>query len=261
MSAADLAKARVAPRLGGRFGRELVVRDVTGSTMDDVRDAAGAHAEGFVVVADRQDAGRGAHGRAWASPAGKDLYFSVLLTPALPLAALAPLTLAMGVAVAEAADALLGRPGALVKWPNDVLIAEPARKCAGVLVESRATGPVADAVVVGVGLNVNRESFPPELAGIATSLVLAKGDGGAIDRAEALAKVLGLLETWYDRFLSVGPAPVVAAVESRLAYRGERVRVGGIEGRVDGISPDGGLRIHTDEGGERVVLAGTVERV
>jgi BirA family transcriptional regulator, biotin operon repressor / biotin---[acetyl-CoA-carboxylase] ligase len=255
---ADLSPSRIEAALRGRFGRELEVRAVTGSTMDDVRESAASGAEGYVVVADRQDAGRGAHGRSWTSPAGSDLYFSVLLRPALPLTAIAPLTLAVGVAVAEAIDALLDRSLAKVKWPNDVLLEQ--KKCAGVLVESRAAGPMADAVVVGVGLNVNRETFPPELAGIATSLVLARGDGGAYDRAAVLGALLVSIESWYDRFLAAGPAPIIAAVEARLAFRAERVRCGGIEGRVAGISSEGGLRLHTDAG-ERVALAGRIETI
>ncbi len=257
-TSAALDPSAILASLRGRFGRELEVRDVTGSTMDDVRECAAGHAEGFVVVADRQEAGRGSHGRPWSSPAGTDLYFSILLRPNLPLAAIAPLTLAVGVAVAEAVDALLGRRLAEVKWPNDVLLGR--KKCAGILVESRATGPVAESIVVGVGINLNRETFPPDIADLATSLSVARGGGAPLDRAEALAAVLASIEAWYDRFVENGAAPVITAVESRLAFRGERVRCGGLEGLVEGISADGGLRLRTDEG-ERVALAGRVEPV
>ncbi|MBC7173456.1 MAG: biotin--[acetyl-CoA-carboxylase] ligase, partial [Polyangiaceae bacterium] len=202
------------------------------------------------------EAGRGAHGRSWVSPAGTDLYFSILIRPALPLASAGALTLAVGVGVAEAVDTLLGRPLARVKWPNDVLLG--TRKCAGVLVESRASGPVADSIVVGIGLNVNRIAFPTELERDATSLALARS-GAPLDRAQALATVLAAVERWYERFLAHGAAPVVEAVESRLALRGERISCGGVAGVLDGISPEGGLRLLTPEG-ERVLFAGRIER-
>lgn len=253
---ADLDPSRVGPLLRGRFGRELEVRAVTGSTMDDLRERAAGRPEGWVVVADRQEAGRGTRGRRWWSPPGTDLYFSLLLRPNLPLAMAAPLTLAVGVGLAEAVDTLLGERLAEVKWPNDVLLGR--KKCAGVLVESRTMGPLTESVAVGVGLNLNRASFPPELVGHATSLARARLGDEVFDRAEALATVLASIEIWYDRFLSFGAAPVIHAVESRLAFRGERVRCDGLEGALEGLSPEGGLRLSTEKG-ERVVLVGRLE--
>src|SRR6185503_19101937 len=120
-----------------------------------------------------QRRGRGSHGRSWASPSGGDLYLSIVARPQLPLAQLAPLTLAVGLGVADAADAVLGaaaRAPARVKWPNDVWLG--GKKCAGILVETRS-GSAAPELIVGVGVNVNRVSFPDELAVTATSLRLA----------------------------------------------------------------------------------------
>ena len=255
---ADLAPDRVCAALRTRMlGRSLEIKAATGSTMDDARLVATHRPEGFVTVADHQAEGRGSHGRIWESPAGTDLYFSVLLRPPVALASLGALTLAMGVGVAEAADALLGRSVARVKWPNDVWLSGGA-KCAGILVESRASGAIADFVVVGVGLNVNRRSFPEGLAAGATSLSIESGM--PFDRAEVLAEILASLERWYDRFVERGAAPIVQAVEARLAMRGRRVRCGGVEGRLEGLSPEGGLRI-ADDRGERVVMAGRLELI
>jgi BirA family biotin operon repressor/biotin-[acetyl-CoA-carboxylase] ligase len=254
---ADLTPSRVNDALATRvLGRALEVKAATGSTMDDARLAAEHRPEGFVVVADHQGAGRGSHGRVWESPPGTDLYFSAVVRPRVSLASLGALTLAMGVGLAEAADALLGRSVAQVKWPNDVWLS--GKKSAGILVESRASGDTADFVVVGVGLNVNRRAFPPELAPHATSLALEAGRRW--DRAEVLAAVLGSLERWYDRFLEQGAAPVVEAVESRLALRGRAVRCGGVEGRLEGLTLGGGLRIAGADG-ERVVVAGRLEPI
>jgi len=156
-----------------RFGRSLDLRAETGSTMDDAREAAASVPEGHVVLADRQSAGRGSRGRRWESPAGVDLYLSIVLKPLIPAATLGALTLAFGAAVAEAVEALVPGARARVKWPNDVLIGD--RKCAGVLIESRSAGTEPPTLIAGLGLNVNRVDFPPELGGEATSLALEAG--------------------------------------------------------------------------------------
>lgn len=120
----------------------------TGSTNADLLEAARAGAaEGLVLVAEEQTAGRGRLGRTWSAPAGAALTFSVLLRPAgVPPTRLGWLPLLTGVAVAAAVRAETGVPASL-KWPNDVLVGE--RKLAGILAEAHS-----DAVVVGVGLNV-----------------------------------------------------------------------------------------------------------
>ncbi len=256
---ADMAAARLLARLRTRrYGCSLDVRERVSSTNDEARAAAEAGApDGHVVVADLQDAGRGAHGRRWASPAGTDLYLSIVIRPTIELAALPPLTLAVGLGVAEACDTLLS-PGsaARVKWPNDVWLG--GHKCAGVLVETTSSGARIDAAVVGIGLNVNRRRFEGLLAGRATSL--AAEHGAPLDRAEVLAVLLERVEGWVDRFVARGPGPVVEALEPRLLFRGERVRIDGLEGRLGGILPDGALRLETASG-VRSVRTGSLEPI
>ena len=230
----------------------------TSSTSDEIGQLARSGApHGFVVVADRQTAGRGRQGRAWQSPAGANLYLSVLLRPRMTPAALPPIALACGLAIAEAADAAGARTA--VKWPNDVLAcgraggpARPARKLAGVLVESATSSAGLSFAIVGVGCNVNQRDFPPELASIATSLVLETGREH--DRTDVLASVLLRLEAWIDRFLADGPGPIVAAVTPRLFGVGEEIRTAeGMRGRIAGLAVDGALRLETESGPRRVV--------
>jgi len=246
---ADLAPEAILRRLRtARFGRSLTVLAETESTMDDAREAASHGAvDGHLVLADAQRSGRGSHGRPWLSPKGTDLYFSIVTRPKLEPAHLPPLTLAVGLGVAEAAERLTGAR-AEVKWPNDVLLG--GAKCAGVLVESRASGESLDTVILGVGLNVNRRDFPEGLEVQATSLALARG-GSSIDRVEALAVVLERIESWVDRFVAEGAASVVAALTSRLAFIGREASCGGVTGVVDGIDPDGALRLLTPDGPRR----------
>ena len=213
------------------------------------------------MVADRQTAGRGRQGRVWQSPAGANLYFSILLRPRMTPAALPPIALACGLAVAEAAEAAGVRAGG--KWPNDVLASGPTggpahapRKLSGVLVESATSSAGLSFAIVGVGLNVNQRELPPELAAIATSLRLETGHEH--DRTDVLASLLCRLEVWIDRFLAEGPAPVVAAVTPRLVGLGREIRTAeGMTGRIAGLDGDGALRLET-EGGPRRVVAGEV---
>lgn len=238
-------------------GRSIRVLDETGSTMDDARAALEqGRPVGHVVVADTQTAGRGTHGRTWTSPRGDDLYFSIALRPKLPLAQSGTLTLAIGLAIADAVDACLGADTARVKWVNDVLVR--GKKLAGILVESRSTGETLDHAIVGVGLNCNRGAFEGELAGRATSLRIERG--APVARAEILADVLARIERAVDDLERSGHGPVVGALASRLAYVGEEVDVDGVRGRVRGVTERGGLRLLTPSG-DVELLAGHVERV
>ncbi len=210
-----------------------------------------------MVVADRQTAGRGRQGRVWQSPAGANLTLSILLRPRMTPAALPPIALACGLAVAEAAEAAGARTA--VKWPNDVLALgpcagalRPARKLSGILVESVTSSAGLAFAIVGVGLNVNQRELPAELDGIATSLLLETGHEH--DRTDVLASVLGRLEQWIDRFLANGPAQVVAAVTPRLFGLGQEIRTAeGLHGRIAGLDRDGALRLDTEAGPRRLV--------
>ena len=253
----DLAPARIEAVLTTRrYGRSLEVLAETGSTNDDARAALERGApDGHVVVADRQRAGRGARGRGWSSPGGTDLYFSIVARVPVELPKLPPLTLAVGLAVAETARALAPRSRVEVKWPNDVWI--DGAKHAGVLVEASARGAALAGVVIGVGVDVNRERFD-DVAEPATSLRLATG--APLDRAEVLARVLASIENEVDRFAAHGAGAIVPRVEARLALRGRRVVCDGIEGTLVGLAPGGALRLATDAG-LREIVAGTLRPV
>ena len=178
--------------------REVVVLDDSPSTNAVVGEAArdGA-AEGLVVVADHQTAGRGRLDRVWTTPPGTAVTVSVLLTPdRVPAARWPWLPLLTGVAVAEGVQRA-APVAAGVKWPNDVLIGE--RKVAGILVEriERAVGPAA---VVGIGLNVGTRA--DELAvPTATSLALESPGGEGPDRTVVLREVLRTFAALYEAWV------------------------------------------------------------
>jgi BirA family biotin operon repressor/biotin-[acetyl-CoA-carboxylase] ligase len=244
---------RIASALNGRsYGRSIELKERTGSTNDDVREAAASGASsGHVIVADAQDNGRGAHGRVWSSPPGEDLYFSILERRPLDGSQLPWLTLAVGLGVRDAVSTWA--PEVRCKWPNDVLIGE--RKCAGILVESSSMGQRVGPFVIGVGLDVNRTVFAPDLIETATSLRLASGQ--TLSRETVLADVLGAIEARVDQLHAGQRDALKRDLERHLAWVGQRVRIDSHEGTLLGIHDDGALRL---SGGERI-LSGTLRRV
>ena len=209
----------------------------TDSTNDRARDLAARGApHGTLVTAAEQTAGRGRQGRGWTAPAGRALLCTLVVREPPRL-----LPLAVGVAVAETVG-----PGALLKWPNDVLI--DGRKVAGILVEGR---PQERWAVAGIGLNVAvRESdFPPELDGRAATMGL---EPSAIE--PTLARLLSQLERWL-----AAPTPdVLAAIRARDALSGRAVEWAGGRGRADGIDDQGRLTVLRADGDRLALDAGEV---
>lgn len=236
------------------LGRERVHLPLCGSTNDEAQRLASAGAvHGTVVTADAQHAGRGRQGHRWHSPAGENLYLSCVLRPALAPAAATAITLAAGLGVVDAVQ----RAGAAValKWPNDVLAG--GRKLAGILTEMSTRGERVQHIVVGIGVNLDSRSFPPELRDVATSLALL---GAPVVRERFVADLLSDLEIWFDRFFAGG----VAALADAWLARADRARVratsGGqiVEGVILGLDADGCLLIEDEAGARHRILAGDV---
>lgn len=168
------------------------VHETVGSTNDlALALAADGAADFTAVLADQQTAGRGRRGRSWWSPPGAGLYLSVVVRPGSCMPHVPLLTLAAGVAMAEATRAVTGIPVEL-KWPNDLVIGRPWRKLAGILCEATGLGTPAAAVVVGMGLNLRRSAYPPEIADKVTSL--AEECTREIARDDIACAVLDALE-------------------------------------------------------------------
>ncbi len=203
----------------------------TGSTNADLLARAGAGlAEGHVLVAEEQTAGRGRLGRSWSSVPGASLTYSVLLRPApVPAGRRGWLPLLAGVAAAAAVRSVAGVTAAL-KWPNDVLV--DGRKLAGILAEQ---SPDAAAVVIGTGLNVATpaDALPASASGLPATSLLA--EGAVVPRETLLLAILGELEHWYLAFRA-DPDPVrtgvLGAYRSLSATLGQEVRVELPAGRV-----------------------------
>jgi BirA family biotin operon repressor/biotin-[acetyl-CoA-carboxylase] ligase len=229
----------------------LLVREEAGSTNDELRALAQAgQPAGMVLLALRQTAGRGRRGAAWFAAPDESLAFSVLVRPSQPKALWPRLALGAGLAVAEAMDAF--GAAASVKWPNDVWIGR--RKLAGILIEAGE-----DFVVIGIGINVNSAGFPPEIAGIASSLRLATGREHS--RADVLHAVIHRLACRCP-MIDSGFPELLDSLRPRCALTGRRVRLhsaaGPLEGAVEGIAPGGELLLRNAAGLHRLMQADEV---
>ena len=214
-------------------------------------------AEGTVVVAEQQTGGKGRLGRTWISPSG-NLYLSAILRPAIAVQK-APLVTLMGaVAVAFAVRERQGL-SAGIKWPNDIMIA--GRKFCGLLTEMSSEPDRIRHIVLGIGVNVNRDlhELPPEVRRRSTSL--AEESGGPVDRTRLLGDVLEQLERWYDLFLR-REGSVIDAWRELNVTTGQSVTVSGREGTVEGMALDvdreGRLIIQRSDGTMHTVASGDV---
>lgn len=200
------------------------------------------------VVAEEQTAGRGRLGRSWHSVRGRGLYVTVVLRLNLGPEDLPVITLALGLATAAAMTDVSGMACDL-RWPNDVLV--NGKKCAGVLTELHG-----GAILAGVGINANHDSFPDDLANIATSLRIATGRLVSLDRL--LASLLGRVEGITGLLEQQGREPVLRLFEQASSYvRGRRVTVElpgeQVEGVTEGLDASGFLRLRRDDG-ERITI-------
>ena len=246
--------------VGGRFDVDAIAECESTSSLLLDRASHGAPA-GTVIVADRQNSGRGRRGRSWVSSPESSLTFSVLWRFEQGVERLAGLSLAVGVAVARALEAC-GAGGIALKWPNDILLVDAGRdaKLGGILVELQAERQGerrSMLAVIGVGLNLQlpvaselQEPFVHPVAAIAQALVTLP------DRHDLLAQMLIELAEVLDRFSMGGFAVLRDEWMARNAWQDRPVcllRDGAIEkeGVCRGADADGALLIQTVAGLER----------
>ena len=233
------------------------------ATVDSTMRAAAEMAErgephGTVVIAEEQTAGRGRFNRVWVSPPRVNLYFSLILKPALATAEAPLLTLALGLAVVEAIRQGAGLACDL-RWPNDVLLG--GKKCCGILTELAAEGDRVRHVIAGIGVNVNQAEMPAELAATATSLRLETGREHS--REALLEEILRQTDHYTGLLVEHGAAVIVELFTRASSYaRGKRVVVldgaAGRAGLTAGLTPAGTLLLRQDDGAIVPVVAGSV---
>jgi BirA family transcriptional regulator, biotin operon repressor / biotin---[acetyl-CoA-carboxylase] ligase len=231
---------------------------LTSTSVEAARRAVEGAAEGLCIVASEQTAGRGRLDRQWVSPKDAGLYFSIILRPKFEQTLWPLLTLMAAVVVH---DALLDTHDLEtdIKWPNDILAND--KKLCGILAETVET-PLGRAVILGIGINLKENSFPPELDGVATSVEAAARSH--VDSGVVLDHLLKLLVSYYQMLRRpAGAEELVREWSSRSSYAsGKQIRVSNgeeiLEGITCGLERDGALRVETDAGEIKTVRAGDV---
>ncbi len=261
----------------------------TDSTNEEIKRKRLAGAgEGLVVVSNSQTAGKGRKGRCWHSPAGRNLYFSLLLCPDCAPDEAPMLTIVMALAVNNAIQALGIQ--SKIKWPNDITV--EGKKVCGILTEMLLAGTAIDYVVVGVGINVDGQDFLTHDLPHATGLCdagrsLAEGAEVQVSAEDAedcilngtgmqkgcgmmplspeklLEDILERFEGLYHIFLkSHDLSGLKDAYEAYLVNLDRQVRIlepaGAYEGIARGINEKGELLVETEDGMVRSVFAGEV---
>jgi len=240
------------------IGTSLVCLPEIDSTNARVRQLAEQDAaEGTVVIADRQSAGKGRLGRRWESPSAVNLYCSILLRPQIPVQQAPQLTFLSAVAVAETLKQRY-QLSVKVKWPNDVLVS--GKKIAGLLNEMNAETEQIHFVILGIGVNLNMtaDQFPEELNYPATSVLLERGE--EIDRVAFIREFLQRIDRYYAEFLQDGFGPIRRRWEALCDLMNQRVQIDqGLQGTVVGLDTDGALRLQLDDGRVERIIAGDVK--
>jgi len=241
-----------------RIGRTLCCLKEIGSTNDYGKQLAfSGAADGTVILADGQTAGRGRMDRVFQSPAEKGIYLTVVLKPTLPPETLVCVTAMAGVAICDAVEQICGvRPG--LKWPNDPVL--KGKKLGGILTELVFEPEGGQpCVILGIGLNVKGSAFTPDVAAMATSM---DGEGFAVSREQVATALIRALDTMYEALLSGEFAQYLEAYRRDCVNLGKPVRLisGGGEVPAEAVDIDDqfGLVVRMADGAETVVRSGEV---
>ncbi len=214
--------------------------------------------EGAVVIAESQTAGQGRLGRSWHSERESGLYLSLVLYPKAPPSLAPLLTLATTIAVHNAVERTT-QLDVDIKWPNDLLIG--GKKVCGILAEMQAEVDRIKTMVIGVGVNVNHESFPDDIADRATSLRMVSGR--AQSRIEILVDFLEEFESLYLTFEQKGPRAIIDQWTRLSSFaNGRKIEIHDgvrrIAGVTRGLNPLGALRVEQKDGRTEEVYSGDV---
>jgi len=252
-----LSPVSITNNLGTNFvGQRVIYYPRLTSTMDEAaREAQQGAAEGTIVVADEQTAGRGRLKRNWLSPRGS-IALSVILYPSL--AHLPYLIMLASLAVVHSIEAVTGLKSQ-IKWPNDVLI--NGKKVCGILIESEMQSGTVDYAIIGIGINVNlRISTFPDILSIATSLYDELGR--EVSRVSLIQRLLVEIEKLY---VSLPAESVYEEWRNRLVTLGKKVQVKSgktmYEGVAESVSSDGSLLLRQMDGKLAKILAGDASLV
>lgn len=239
--------------------KEVLYFDTIDSTNTKAQELAEkGYPSGTLVVADKQESGKGRRGRSWVSPSGTGIFMTLMIKPDINPNNASMLTLVAALAVAKAITSVTGEE-ALIKWPNDIVV--NSKKVCGILTEMNAQFDYINHIVVGIGINVHNESFPEEISQMASSLMIEAG-GKRFHRAQIIAETMSYFEQYYDTFLKTQDlSALVREYDELLVNRNKSVRVldpkEPFDGKAMGITSKGELIVDTWES-RKLVSSGEV---
>lgn len=239
--------------------KEVLYFDTIDSTNTKAQELAEkGYQSGTLVVADKQELGKGRRGRSWVSPSGTGIFMTLMIKPDINPNNASMLTLVAALAVAKAITSVTGEE-AMIKWPNDIVV--NGKKVCGILTEMNAQFDYINHIVVGIGINVHNESFPEEISQMASSLMIEAG-GKRFHRAQIIAETMAYFEQYYDTFLKTQDlSALVREYDKLLVNRNKSVRVldpkEPFDGKAMGITPKGELIVDTWES-RKLVSSGEV---
>ena len=239
--------------------KEVLYFDTIDSTNIKAQELAEkGYQSGTLVVADKQESGKGRRGRSWVSPSGTGIFMTLMIKPDINPNNASMLTLVAALAVAKAITSVTGEE-AMIKWPNDIVV--NGKKVCGILTEMNAQFDYINNIVVGIGINVHNESFPEEISQMASSLMIEAG-GKRFHRAQIIAETMSYFEQYYDTFLKTQDlSALVREYDELLVNRNKSVRVldpkEPFDGKAMGITPKGELIVDTWES-RKLVSSGEV---
>lgn len=239
--------------------KEVLYFDTIDSTNTKAQELAEkGYQSGTLVVADKQESGKGRRGRSWVSPSGTGIFMTLMIKPNINPNNASMLTLVAALAVAKAITSVTGEE-ALIKWPNDIVV--NGKKVCGILTEMNAQFDYINHIVVGIGINVHNESFPEEISQMASSLMIEAG-GKRFHRAQIIAETMSYFEQYYDTFLKTQDlSALVREYDKLLVNRNKSVRVldpkEPFDGKAMGITSKGELIVDTWES-RKLVSSGEV---
>jgi BirA family transcriptional regulator, biotin operon repressor / biotin---[acetyl-CoA-carboxylase] ligase len=246
---AERIPGALAPGASALLGELLVLSSVDSTNAEVLRRMAAGAGSGLVCTAEQQTAGRGRRGRQWFSPFARNLYLSLGWRFSQGAAALEGLSLAVGVGVVRALEAV-GVPPVQLKWPNDVLHGN--RKLGGILLEMAGDAAGACQVVVGVGLNVTMPVTAGENIDQPWTDLAAVCGGQAPGRNALLAALLDELLPLLAGFEATGFAPWRERWLALDAYADAPVVVSSADQQVAGVARGvdarGALQLETTVG-------------
>ncbi|WP_227764039.1 biotin--[acetyl-CoA-carboxylase] ligase [Zhaonella formicivorans] len=242
------------------LGKNIIFFEEIESTNIEAKKRADQHSpEGLMVIAESQTGGKGRLGRSWLSPAGKGLWFSLILRPPISPLEAGQITLVAAIAITQVLREQYFLPAG-IKWPNDILL--NSKKVCGILTEMKAEADAVNYLVLGIGINVNLQEadFPEDVRTTATSLAIEQGR--QLNRVKLLQTILEALEKLYYSYLEDGFGPVLELWKSYNVTLGKEVKIttwqNTLSGKAVDVDAAGGLVVLLPDGSSQTFYSGDV---